>query len=79
MKRTKEWWGRLSKDERKELVYLEKTNKKTEKLISNYPPDVYECPACGNPTIFNDLCGSCWFTYDTLMRKANGGYYEYHR
>ena len=57
MRRTKEWWGRLEKHERAELVALERA--------ANYygngwnlPEGYYDCGMCGTPTT-RSLCQYC--------------------
>lgn len=77
MKRTKEWWGRLSKCEKKELIYLEKADKKGGYKNDSFPPNMYECPACSQPTTFYNLCIKCWAKHTVLVKRGNGGYYEF--
>ena len=71
MKRNKEWWNRLSKEERSYLVYLERSQGSTR---SDYlPDDCSECGACGNPTLGHGWCHNCCEDYKELIEKANGG------
>jgi hypothetical protein len=58
MKRTKEWWGRLTKEERSRLTYLEKCEKQLG-CRSDYLPDgCVECPLCSGPST-GGLCMTC--------------------
>jgi hypothetical protein len=63
MKRTKEWWARLSKQERSELVYLERAKSHRS---SN------ECPNCGTPYFGYGLCLICHTRLFNLIQKASG-------
>jgi len=74
MKRTKEWWARLTKDERGYLVYLEKANNQ----YGGYggggylPDDCSECTACGQPMLGSGLCTYCSDNLYRLIDKGNG-------
>lgn len=74
MKRTKEWWARLTKDERAHLVYLERSDVKgSGRGRSAYlPDDCGECPACGTPTISSGLCHACYQAWKSYINKADG-------
>lgn len=74
MKRTKEWWARLTKAERSELVYLERTESRGGGGRSSYlPDDCSECPNCSTPHVGYGLCPSCSKRLHALLWKANGG------
>ncbi len=73
MKRTKEWWARLTKEERVQLVYLERSIRFSTPAgrSSDLPEDCGECGACGNPHCDGGLCRSCNRALDRLINKAN--------
>lgn len=68
MKRTKEWWARLTEDERRRLVYLECFGGR----YSFLPDDCCECPSCSTPHISTGLCPLCQRELDALLAKADG-------
>lgn len=68
--RTKEWWGRLTKEERSRLVYLEKASSRYSALI---PDDCCECGACSTPHLGVGLCPRCFNELCRLIEKADGG------
>jgi hypothetical protein len=71
MKRTKAWWGRLSKNERGYLVFLERADKHTYGN-DGYLPDGYaECSACSTPCSGGGLCTSCLNNLRGLINKAS--------
>jgi len=71
MKRDRIWWESLTKEERSELVYLEKSIKRYGIWGSAYLPEGYnDCQACGIPTSGN-LCGHCLTRLIKLIDKAN--------
>ena len=70
MKRTKDWWYRLSKVERIELVALERAANKS--FGSSYlPDDCCECGYCSTPHLSSGLCGICLNRLEKLIRKAD--------
>jgi hypothetical protein len=70
MKRTKEWWSNLTKDERSELVYLERGRSYS---VSEIPINSDgQCGACCAPMVGHGLCNSCGWKLDKLIGKANG-------
>lgn len=72
MKRTKEWWSRLTREERSRLVMLERASNQT-MLPSGYcPDDCGECPACSSPAPGDGLCNYCLEELIELHRKADG-------
>jgi len=71
MKRTKDWWARLTKEERSELWWLEYGDKHSSRS-SYYPDDCVECGSCGCPSLGYGLCNSCSAKLDELLNKANG-------
>jgi len=74
MKRTKEWWARLTKTERSTLVYLERIESRGGGGGSSYlPDDCSECPNCSTPHLGYGLCPLCSKRMHALLRKANGG------
>lgn len=72
MKRTKEWWANLTKEERSELVYLERGANQSH-YSSYYPDDCVECGGCGSPSLGSGLCSLCLARLNDLLRKANIG------
>jgi predicted Zn-ribbon and HTH transcriptional regulator len=74
MKRTKAWWGCLSVEERKRLVFLEHADKS---LSSGYsaggmiPDDCCECGACSQPHLGSGLCPTCLHELIKLIEKAD--------
>ncbi|MHA2066478.1 MAG: hypothetical protein ACXABY_19070 [Candidatus Thorarchaeota archaeon] len=69
MKRTKQWWARLSSLERSELHALERAHGYS---VDSYPDDMSGCGACGTPTpIGFDLCPFCMRRRDELIGKAD--------
>ena len=74
MKRTKEWWARLTKTERSTLVYLERIESRGGGGGSSYlPDDCSECPNCSTPHLGYGLCPRCSKRLHTLLQKANDG------
>jgi len=63
MKRTKEWWNNLTKEERSRLVYLERARSDT--IL-----DV-KCNACGQFYVGAGLCPFCYKELKNLINKAN--------
>jgi len=59
MRRTKQWWEILSKDERARLVYLERSNNKIGSHSAYLPDDCTECTSCGQPVMGDGLCKNC--------------------
>jgi len=73
MKRTKEWWARLTKHERAELVRLERDAKHIGGGSIYLPEDTRECWSCGNLTTWGGLCEYCGNRLSALLRKADLG------
>lgn len=71
MRRTKEWWARLDKEERSYLVYLEKRANRYGGMGGYIPDDCSECTACGLPMTGSGMCLSCWKELDKLIKKAS--------
>jgi len=69
MKRTKEWWAALTKEERAELVWLEKSPHSTRSWY--LPDDCSECSGCENPQMGSGLCQDCSDRLDELINKAD--------
>jgi len=73
MKRTKEWWARLTKTERSELVTLQTADSRNGGYHSLYiPDDCTECPHCGMPHLGAGLCPVCSGRLENLIAKADG-------
>lgn len=71
MKRSKQWWKGLTKEERSELVYLERAGSKYGGGGSAYLPEGYsDCQACGTPTT-GSLCDFCLHRLIKLTDKAD--------
>ena len=74
MKRTKEWWAALTKEERSELIWLERKNYSGSYGDGGYlPDDCSECCSCGQPQLGSGLCPVCSNRLTYLIEKANGG------
>jgi len=73
MKRTKEWWARLTKQERSELVMLERAQGWSERS-AYIPDDCSECGYCSTPSLSSGLCPLCYDRLEYLIRKASGLY-----
>jgi len=74
MRRDKAWWGRLTKEERAHLVYLERNHEHTGYGGGGYlPDDCSECAACGTP-IFGSgsWCNNCYEDWKSYIKKAEG-------
>jgi len=72
MKRTKEWWARLNKWERRRLVNIERRQQGSGYSAGGYlPDDCSECGGCGSPMLGCGLCPHCSAEYDRLLKKAN--------
>ena len=63
MKRTKEWWAALTKEERCWLVYAERND--TCSRSDYLPDDCSECGVCGQPQMGG--CGMCRYCLDRLI------------
>jgi len=69
MRRNKEWWSRLTSEERSELYWLERA---TGSSNNGYLPEGYgECGVCGTPCL-SDLCSNCLTRLIFLIDKAKG-------
>jgi hypothetical protein len=72
MRRTKEWWARLTRDERSHLVYLENADAHVGAGGGwNLPDDCHECSACSQPSMSSGLCDWCSSKLEALKAKAN--------
>jgi len=73
MKRTKQWWAALTKEERSELHWLERHNSiwAVRGGSGNLPDDCSECPNCSTPHTGIGLCPVCNLRLDVLINKAN--------
>ena len=73
MRRTKEWWHRLSKPERAQLVYLEGSSSWSYCTGGgSQPDDCPECDGCGQPQLGSGLCSNCSKELQNLIDKADG-------
>ncbi|HUU39612.1 MAG TPA: hypothetical protein VMW42_01590 [Desulfatiglandales bacterium] len=70
MKRTKEWWARLTKEERIRLVFLERADKHGSGSSAYLPEGYGDCPACSTPSRYG-LCTGCLNDLIGLINKAN--------
>jgi len=71
MKRTKEWWARLTREERAELVWIEHGANHPTGLGGYLPDDCSECGACGRAMLGSGLCSYCSSRLDELLNKAD--------
>ena len=75
MRRTKQWWDKLTKAERSELTWLERGNSSHYSAYygksSRMPEDCIECPDCNTPHTGVGLCPKCNQRLNTLINKAN--------
>ena len=73
MRRTKEWWARLNKEERSTLVYFERHQYEYYGGGGYLPDDCSECSGCGQPMVGGGgLCSSCYDNLEKLIAKGNG-------
>lgn len=70
MKRTKEWWAQLTKEERAELVNLERAYKYSGRS-AYLPDDCSECGYCSTPSLLGGLCWDCLNRLIDLIDKAD--------
>jgi len=69
MRRTKEWWARLTPEDRSIIVYFERHQ--NEGGRSDYlPDDCSDCGVCGNPCLGIGPCQSCSNEYMKAINKA---------
>ena len=69
MRRTKNWWARLTKAERAWLIWYEKLTARHIPSHSAYlPDDCVECPVCLTPNF--GYCTYCGDEYDRIIKKA---------
>lgn len=72
MKRTKEWWSRLNKEERRRLIELERSFGSGPYGAGGYlPDDCSECDGCGQPQMGIGLCANCCKELSTLISKGD--------
>ena len=79
MRRTKEWWGALSPEERAHLVYLERADNMCSYHDGYIPDDCSYCSACGEPQRTSGLCDECSDRLEYLIGKANNAVLEKER
>ena len=73
MRRSKEWWSALSKEERTRLVYLERSYKLSGELGGggHLPDDCCECGSCSAPHLGDGLCLPCLQEACRIIDKAD--------
>jgi hypothetical protein len=72
MKRTKQWWNKLTADERIELHWLEKYNSKWgARGLAGLPDDCTKCENCNTPHLGLGLCPMCSQRLAELISKAD--------
>jgi len=77
MKRTKEWWAALTKEERCWLVMAERLDAKASFMSDPYLPEGYsECVMCSTPTRGGGLCRDCYAYWKSLVDKADAAVRE---
>jgi len=74
MRRTKKWWASLSRDERKQLVHLEKAFKEGCSADGRLPEGSSACPGCGEPQLVAGPCADCSTEHARLLLKADMPY-----
>ena len=76
MRRTKQWWSRLSKRERSRLVELEHLGSGPYGAGGYLPDDCTECNGCGEPQVGSGLCSQCCREHKALILKASKDVYR---
>lgn len=72
MRRTEQWWSKLTADERSELHWLEKYNSKwATRGSAGLPDDCLECGNCSTPHAGVGLCPVCSQRLEFLINKAD--------
>ncbi len=71
MRRTKEWWSRLTKPERIELVNLERSANSNYRS-GRFPDDCRGCGYCSTPHSGYGLCPVCSERLEELIEKGEG-------
>ena len=71
MKRTHEWWARLTPGERSELWYLERAGNRDAANDAGVPEGYGGCNLCDSPTQ-GALCRTCLRRSIELVCKAEG-------
>jgi len=72
MRRTREFWARLTREERSELWWLERGSGHGGGHSAYLPDDCTECPSCSSPTVGWGLCQGCGGRLDTLISTGEG-------
>ena len=72
MRRTKEFWSRLNKQERSYLVYIERNANKGTCMGGYLPDDCSECNVCGNAQLGSGTCMHCLNDWNELIKKGEG-------
>jgi hypothetical protein len=71
MRRTKEWYSALTKQERSELYWLERSQYTGGGRCAYIPDDCSECGHCGTPHLGSGLCPLCSNRLGHLRNKAD--------
>jgi hypothetical protein len=71
MRRTKEWWATLDKEERSHLVYIERRMNGFTGYGGYLPDDCSECPVCGQPVFGSGMCSYCSNSRYKYIDKAD--------
>ncbi len=72
MRRTKQWWSRLTKEERSELHWLDYYSSRwNTRGPAGLPDGCVECGNCSTPHSGVGLCPTCSRRLDELINKAN--------
>lgn len=77
MKRTKEWWAALTREQRSRLVFLERNKKCSGRYGGGgyLPDDCCECGACSTPHTGTGLCPYCVRERCELVAAADRAIY----
>jgi len=70
MRRTREWWARLTKEERAELVWMERSDGGG--YSDNLPEGYGMCTVCSTPTGGGGMCQDCYARWRELVDKGEG-------
>jgi hypothetical protein len=76
MRRTKEWWARLTEGDRSELCRLERAQNMSSSSSDLLPDDMRYCSNdyCSLPHLGSSLCPVCFTRLRTLLSKADAGH-----
>jgi len=71
MRRTEAWWAALTRDERCELVQMDRAAKEYGGSNWNLPEGYSSCSWCSTPTSGGGLCPLCSNRHEELIDKAD--------